>query len=102
MRFAGPLILFGGFLILWALTAARPEHPVTRLFYRRFRPARVQPPAPEVVAGIVAWGLVTIVLGGLLTAISADDLAGVTVAVASIGLGSLVTLAITLSVARRS
>jgi hypothetical protein len=92
----------GGFLVFWALTASRPEHPVTRLFYRRFRPVRVQAPAPEVVIGVIAWGILTIALAGLLVAISADDFAGVTVALASLGVGSLVTLAITLSVARRS
>jgi hypothetical protein len=102
VRFAGPLLGLGGILIVWALTASRPEHPVTRLLYRRFRPVRVQAPAPEVVIGVIAWGIVTITLAGLLVAISADDITGVTVALASLGVGSLVILAITWSVARRS
>jgi len=96
---AGPLAALGGFLIAWAAVSVRPEHAVSRLFYRQYRwrdgPGDAWRPwtgipmrAPRRVLLLAAsiFGVIDIALAAAIAILGHDDpttfgLIGITIAV---------------------
>ena len=95
MIFAGPVLSLGAFLIVWAAMAARPDHPVTRAFYWRFRPLTVRAPRPALVTAATALGIAEIGLAGVLAVVRPDPIGGAVLALGSVAV-IVVVLALSL------
>jgi hypothetical protein len=98
MTYAGPLAVLGALLVLWAWVSARPNHPLSRLFYKRyrfrdgwigvFRPfggVPVRPPPRNLLAAARIVGVADLMVAALIALVVADD--ATAFALVAIGVG---------------
>jgi hypothetical protein len=93
MTIAGPLLMFGAFLLGWVWMSRHPEHALTRAFYMsRFRTVRMRPPADDVLMVVAGWALTVMLAAAAIAVLDLDPVAALLVALGALLLGGLATL----------